>query len=74
VKKHRQKMIAPIVITLVLLAYDVLYFQVIIHVMDGADKIWFGILPVLSTLLMFYVTIQRILEIRGGEEDDLSKY
>jgi hypothetical protein len=36
--------------------------------------ILFGIIPIALSVGMLYVCIQRIKEIRSGEEDDISKY
>lgn len=73
--EHGKKMIAPIVITILVIAYYVFYFGVLIAVIDQmAIKLLFGIIPVLLTGVMIYVCVQRIHEIRKGEEDDLSQY
>ncbi|MDD6657861.1 MAG: hypothetical protein PUE95_11330 [Lachnospiraceae bacterium] len=73
--EHGKKMIAPIVITILVIAYYVFYFGVLISVIDQmAVKLLFGIIPVLLTGVMIYVCVQRIHEIRKGEEDDLSQY
>ena len=73
--EHGKKMIAPIVITILMIAYYVFYFGVLISVIDQmAVKLLFGIIPVLLTGVMIYVCVQRIHEIRKGEEDDLSQY
>lgn len=73
--EHGKKMIAPIVITILVIAYYVFYFGVLISVIDQmAVKFLFGIIPVLLTGVMIYVCVQRIHEIRKGEEDDLSQY
>ena len=73
--EHGKKMIAPIVITILVIAYYVFYFGVLISVIDQmAVKLLFGIIPVLLTGVMIYVCVQRLHEIRKGEEDDLSQY
>ena len=73
--EHGKKMIAPIVITILMVAYYIFYFGVLLSVIPlMAVKLLLGIIPVLLTGVMIYVCVQRIHEIRKGEEDDLSKY
>ena len=70
-----KKMIAPIVITILMVAYYIFYFGVLLSVIPlMAVKLLLGIIPVLLTGVMIYVCVQRIHEIRKGEEDDLSQY
>ena len=72
---HKRKMIAPIIITIVFLAYLIGY-GVAVAVASG----WTPVLILLALPLialgvgMVYVLISRIKEIRSGEEDDLSNY
>ena len=73
-KNHGKKMIAPIVVTALFVLYYVLYFGVIIWYIDGIFKYIFGIVPLLLSIVMVAVCIERIKEIKKGEEDDLSKY
>lgn len=72
--EHDKKKIAPIVITILIVLYYTLYFTLIIFAVPGILKIIFGIIPLLFAGLMIYVCVQRMKEIDGGEEDDLSKY
>jgi hypothetical protein len=37
-------------------------------------KFLLGIIPLVLSAVMIYVCVQRINEIKGGEEDDLSQY
>ena len=71
---HKKKMIAPIVITVLLILYYVVYFGFLISLLDGIWKWAFGIIPLVFSLLLVKVCIERIKEIRKGEEDDISKY
>ncbi|MEE1243404.1 hypothetical protein [Frisingicoccus sp.] len=73
-KSHRKKMIAPIIITILIVAYYVVYFGLLIALIDGVGKYVLGIVPLLFAAIMVKVCIERIKEIREGEEDDLSKY
>lgn len=72
--EHRKKKIAPIVVTVLLLVYYGLYFGLIIWSLPTALKIIVGVVPLLLGVTTIYVCVQRIKEIDGGEEDDLSKY
>ena len=71
---HGKKMIAPIVITVVIVLYYILFFSLVALFVDGIWKLLLGIIPALLAAVMIYVCIQRIREIEGGEEDDISKY
>ena len=71
---RKKKMVAPIIITIVFVLYLVIYFAVIINTVSGIMKILLGVVPLALAAVMIYVCIQRINEIKGGDEDDLSKY
>ena len=71
---HKKKMVAPIVVTVIMVLYYVVYFGYVITLLDGIWKYAFGILPLVFSGVMVKVCIERIQEIKKGEEDDLSKY
>jgi len=73
-KNHKKKMIAPIVVTIILILYYVVYFGIIAAFLDGIVKYALGIIPIIFGAIMIKVCIERVNEIKGGEEDDLSKY
>ena len=73
-KSHRKKMIASIIITILIVVYYVVYFGLLIALIDGVGKYVLGIVPLRFAAVMGKVCIERIKEIREGEEDDLSKY
>ena len=73
-KLYKNKMIAPIVISVIIILYYVVYFGILIAVLDGIWKWLLGIIPLAFTAVMLKVCIERINEIKKGEEDDLSKY
>lgn len=74
-KKYINKIIAPIIISLLMIVYVAFYFTILINTIPFLFlKILFGIIPIALIGAMVYVLIQRIKEIKGGEEDDLSKY
>lgn len=68
------KMIAPIVITVLLVLYYLLYFGLLLSLLDGLWKYLLGIVPLGLAAGMIKVCLDRIKEIRSGEEDDLSQY
>ncbi len=73
-KTHKKKMIAPIVISVIIILYYVVYFGILIALLDGIWKWLLGIIPLVLSAVMLKVCIERINEIKKGEEDDLSKY
>lgn len=73
-KLYKNKMIAPIVISVIIILYYVVYFGILIALLDGVWKWLLGIIPLALSAVMLKVCIERINEIKKGEEDDLSKY
>ena len=71
---NKKKMIAPIVVSILMILYYVIYFCFLISLLEGSFKYIFGILPIIFSSVMIKVCIERIKEIKGGEEDDISKY
>ena len=69
-----KRMTAPIVITIIMILYYVIYFGFLITLIDGIWKYVFGIIPITFSIVMVKVCIDRINEIKKGEEDDISKY
>jgi hypothetical protein len=68
-------MVAPIVITTLLSVYMLAYFFVLLSVpMPVFVKVIIGLIPLGLLGASIYVLLQRIKEIRSGEEDDLSQY
>ena len=76
VMNHKKKMVAPIVVTVIIVMYllaigtVVMLFQEIPIVV----KILILGIPLALAGVMIGVLVSRIKEIRSGEEDDLSKY
>lgn len=67
-------MIAPIVVSIIIILYYVVYFGLLITLLDGVWKYVLGIIPLALSAVMVKVCIERINEIKEGEEDDISKY
>ena len=74
VKHHNRKMIAPIVVSVLMVAYYVAYFGFLISLLDGVWRIILGVLPLAFIAVTLKVCVERIIEIKKGEEDDISKY
>ena len=73
-KEHKKKLIAPIIVTAIMVLYYIAYFGFLISLIDGIWKWLLGIIPIAFIAVMLKVCIERINEIKKGEEDDLSKY
>ncbi|SHK67605.1 hypothetical protein [Hespellia stercorisuis] len=72
---HRKKMIAPIIVTILLIIYFLIYALLItLLVPSAAVKIGGGLLCLALSGVTIKVAVERVKEIRSGEEDDLSKY
>ena len=71
---NKKKMTAPILITIIMILYYVIYFGFLITLLDGIWKYVFGIIPIIFSIVMVKVCIERIKEIKKGEENDISKY
>ena len=72
---HTKKMIAPIVIVFLTVAYYAAF--AVFFVKFGAllaFKIIGIIVPAALSAAFIWLLVQRIKEIKGGEEDDLGKY
>ena len=73
-KRNLKKLITPIVVAAILILYFIVYFGFLITLLNGYLKYLLGIVPVAFAAVTVYVCVERIKEIRSGEEDDLSKY
>jgi len=71
---HKKKMIAPIVITVIMILYYIAYFGFLLSLLDGIWRYLLGVIPLVFSAIMIYVCIERINEIKKGEEDDISQY
>lgn len=69
------KIIAPIIVSIIMIAFFLFYILAIFQSIsvNVISFIFIGIMVMLITI-MVSVTIERIKEINGGEEDDISKY
>ena len=71
---HKKKLIAPILVSVIFALYYALYFGLLITLVEGAWKYILGIIPLALSAVTVAVCIERIKEIKRGEEDDISKY
>jgi len=71
-----KKIFAPIVITSFIVLYYIgfAYFVAFAHGIPLILKLLAGVIPLVLAGVCIYVLVERIKEIRSGEEDDLSKY
>lgn len=72
--RRKKKMIAPIIVTVIMVLYYIAYFGFLISLLDVIWKFALGIIPLVLAGVMIYVCKERIDEIKEGEEDDLGKY
>ena len=71
---HKKKMIAPIVVTVIMVIYYAVYFGFLISLLEPVWRYAFGIVPLIFSVVTIKVCVERINEIKKGEEDDLSQY
>lgn len=71
-----KKMIAPIVVAVLLIVYFVFYAAAIVTTVEMgiAMKVLLAIIPLIFAGYAIWAAKERIEEIKGGEEDDLSQY
>ena len=72
--QHRKKMIAPIVVTCLVILYYIVYFGFLASLLSGIWKYALGLFPLVFSAVTIKVCIERIQEIKRGEEDDISQY
>lgn len=75
-KKHREKMIAPTVVAIIVAAYFLGYVALFLWEPNFSllAKIIGAIVGLALAGVCVFVWTERIKEIRSGEEDDLSQY
>ncbi|GMO42880.1 MAG: hypothetical protein Ta2B_23230 [Termitinemataceae bacterium] len=75
--EHTKKIIASVVVSIILfiviIAYTAMVFLLDAEFLFGW-KIFFVIIEFAALGASLYVLLERIHEIKGGEEDDISKY
>ncbi len=74
--EHWKKMAAPIIVALIVVLYYIGIAVLIISIPEipVIFRILMVVVPLILAAVMIGVLISRIKEIKGGEEDDLSKY
>lgn len=74
-KKYFYKMTAPVIVALCIIAYYMAGALIVVKIhIPNVVKIIALIVSILLTIVIVIVLIERIKEIRSGEEDDISKY
>lgn len=72
---RKRKMVAPIVITALMAVFLFLYLGLLFFVdVPVWVKIAVGVILAIDYGVSIFVLVERIKEIRSGEEDDLSQY
>ena len=71
---NKKSLLTPIIVTVIMVLYYLAYFGLLLSLLDNIWKYVLGIIPLVLTVIMIAVCIERINEIKKGEEDDLSKY
>ena len=72
---HTKKMIAPIIIVFLILAYYIAFGVFFVKFAAPLILKLIGIIvPAVLSAAFIWLLVQRIKEIKGGEEDDLGKY
>ena len=71
---HKKKMRAPIIVSVIMILYYAIYFGFLIALLPGLWKYVLGIFPLAFAALTVKVCIERINEIKEGEEDDIGQY
>ena len=72
---HTKKMIAPIIIVFLILAYYIAFGVFFVKFAAPLILKLIGIIvPAAFSAAFIWLLVQRIKEIKGGEEDDLGKY
>ena len=73
--KHGKKIAGAVISAGAIILYYVIFFGIIMSEVERpVVKILLGAGPALIAAALIFVLIQRIKEIKGGEEDDLGKY
>ncbi len=67
-------MAGPIVAAALLILYYIVYFILLVTLLEGFWRVALGVVPLAFAALTVCVCVERIKEIRSGEEDDLSQY
>jgi len=72
---HSKKIASVIIILFCLLAYSILYVLIITKLnFSIIRKVCLSAITVIVAVMIVNVSVERIREIKKGEEDDLSKY
>ena len=73
-RRKRETKTAPIIISVIVILYYIIYFGILIAVLEGLWKYLLGIIPLVLSAVMIKVCLERVDEIEKGECDDISKY
>ncbi len=72
---EKKNIAVTLVITVLTIVYFIVYFGFILTILDGwLWKVLLAVFPLVFSGIMVMVCLERIAEIRKGEEDDLGQY
>lgn len=72
--EKKKNIMITILISALIMIYYAVYFAILVTILEGIWKLMFGILPLILSYIMLRVCVERINEIKKGEDDDFSKY
>ena len=73
-RRKRETKTAPIIVSVIVILYYIIYFGILIAILEGLWKYLLGIIPLVLSAVMIKVCLERVDEIEKGESDDISKY
>ena len=72
---EKKNIAVTLVITALTIVYFIVYFGFILTILEGwLWKVLLAVFPLAFSGVMIMVCLERIAEIRKGEEDDLGQY
>ena len=71
--QNRSRLVAPIIITALLLLYYAGFF-ILTPALSLWSRLLLGVAPLALMGVSVFVLVERVREMRSGEEDDLDRY
>lgn len=74
-QRQSRKIVAPVVISVLIALYYLAIFRFLLYLpLPVFIKVALVVIPLAIIGTLIYVLLERIREIKSGEEDDLNKY
>ena len=67
--EQEKRLIAPIVITFVMVVYYLIYFYVIIHMVGAFVSIILGVVPIVAAGVITLLCVKKIREYEGTDDN-----